>query len=375
VAPEIEKPEPETVAELIVTEPVPVELRVTDCVVAVLTDTLPKVRLDAPTLRVGTTAFNWIPKVSGVPPTLADNVAVCALVTEDTVAEKVAVFVPEVTVTDEGTVTAALLLDRFTAYPLLAAEALSATLQLSAPDPVKDAVVHVKAVSVGMPVPLSAIGVEAPLDELLARLSCPVTPPAREGLNCTVSVVDCPGFRVIGKLAPDREKPVPVMAAELMVSAAAPVELNVNVCVVGVLTATFPNAIAVALTASVGAATSTCTLKFSVTPPAVAVSVTLCAIETFAIVALKLALVAPSAMVTEAGIETAGLLLARFTTTPPLGAADERETVHGSVPGPATTRLQVRLLSVGGVGAVEMPVPLKRTMAVPFVTESLVTVN
>lgn len=229
MAPEIEKPSPETVAELIVTEPVPVEVTVTDCVVAVLTGTLPKFRVDAPILSVGTTAFNLIAKARGTPPTLAESVAVCVVATDETVAEKVALFAPEATVTDDGTVTAALVLDRVTAYPLPAAEALMVAVQLSAPDPVKDEVVHVKAVSVGKPLPLSAIEVEAPPAESLASVSCPVTPPAREGSNCTVSVIDWPGLKVAGKLAPDTEKPVPVSVAELMVTAAAPVELTVNV--------------------------------------------------------------------------------------------------------------------------------------------------
>ena len=88
---------------------------------------------------------------------------------------------------------------------------------------------HEKALSVGEPVPLRAIDVDEPLEELLAKTSCPVAPPARVGSNCTVRAVDWPGFKVIGKLAPDTEKPVPVSVAELMVSAAAPVELKVNV--------------------------------------------------------------------------------------------------------------------------------------------------
>ena len=98
-----------------VTEPVPVEVTVTVCVVAVLTGTLPKLRLDVPTLRVGTTPFNLIGKVRGVPPTLAERVVVCVVVTDETAAEKVALLAPEATVTDDGTVTAALLLERLTA--------------------------------------------------------------------------------------------------------------------------------------------------------------------------------------------------------------------------------------------------------------------
>jgi hypothetical protein len=46
------------VAELTVTEPLPVELKVTVCVVAVPTETLPKFRLDDPTLSVGVAPFN-----------------------------------------------------------------------------------------------------------------------------------------------------------------------------------------------------------------------------------------------------------------------------------------------------------------------------
>ena len=140
-------------------------------------------------------------------------------------------------------------------------------------------------------------------------------------------------------------------------------------------TATLPKAMVVALTASVGTATSTCRLKLWATPPAVAVSVTLCAAETLPTVALKVALVAPSATVTEEGNVTTELLLERFTATPPLGAAEEKEAVQGSVPGPVAAMLQVRLLSTGGFGKVETPVPLKPIVVVPFVVESLVTVN
>jgi hypothetical protein len=53
LAPEIEKPVPFTVAELTVTAAVPVELKVIDCVVAVFTDTLPKLTLEELRLSVG----------------------------------------------------------------------------------------------------------------------------------------------------------------------------------------------------------------------------------------------------------------------------------------------------------------------------------
>jgi len=49
-------------------------------------------------------------------------------------------------------------------------------------------------------------------------------------------------------------------------------------------------------------------------------------------VARKLALVAPSGTVTEAGTATAGLLLVRLTDMPPLGAGEFRVTEQVSVP-------------------------------------------
>ncbi len=54
--PEIVKPVPATVAALTVTADVPVEDRITVCVVAVLRLTLPNDMLDKLTLRVGTDA-------------------------------------------------------------------------------------------------------------------------------------------------------------------------------------------------------------------------------------------------------------------------------------------------------------------------------
>jgi hypothetical protein len=103
-----------------------------------------------------------------------------------------------------------------------------------------------------------------------------------------------------------------------------------------VFTVSFPNATLAALTFSAGVASSTCILKFSVIPPALAVRTTAGDPAPVETVALKLALVAPSATVTEAGTVTAALLLARLTVVPPLGAAAVSDTEHGTVPGPVT---------------------------------------
>jgi hypothetical protein len=90
-------------------------------------------------------------------------------------------------------------------------------------------------------------------------------------------------------------------------------------------------------------------------------------------VAVKPALVAPAAIVTDAGTATALLLLARFTVVAAVAAAVS-VTVQAVVPAPVTDPLlQVSALSVGVTGA--CPVPLKLMVAVeallPIVTDPL----
>ena len=60
------------------------------------------------------------------------------MLTDETVAVKLAVVEPAATVTEAGTVTAELLLARLTAKPPVGAAALSATVQVSVPAPVID---------------------------------------------------------------------------------------------------------------------------------------------------------------------------------------------------------------------------------------------
>ena len=64
--------------------------------------------------------------------------------------------------------------------------------------------------------------------------------PTDVGRNCTCNVIDCVGLSVTGKLLPTIAKPAPVMAAELTVTGAVPVEVSVNDCVVAVFTVTLP---------------------------------------------------------------------------------------------------------------------------------------
>jgi hypothetical protein len=365
---------PETVAELMVTDPVPVEVKVSDCVVAVLTATLPKARLDALTPSVDAAGVNCRPKVLEAPPPLAVSVAVCAVLTAEMVAEKLALVAPEATVAEDGTVTAELLLDKPTANPPLAAAALTVTVHASVPDPVIDELVQENAVSTGTPVPLKATVDEAPPEESLASVSCPVTAPAAEGSNWTVRVAAWPGLKLRGKLAPEIEKPAPVSVAELMVTAAAPVEVTVTVCVAGVLTATLPNATVAVLRLSVGVATFTWRLTFCDTPPAVAVNVTDWEVDTAATFALNVALVAPAATVTEPGTVTTVLLLLKLTAVPPLAAAVLSVTVQESVAGPTIELLAHVNVPSAGAGAAA-PVPLRLITALPLVAELLVIVS
>jgi hypothetical protein len=120
----------------------------------------------------------------------------------------------------------------------------------------------------------------------------------------------------------------------------------------------------------VGTEAPSCRAKVSVTLPAQAVSVTATPELTEDTVAVKLALVAPAATVTEAGTVTALLLLARLTAKPPVAAAVFRVTVQLSVPAPVIEPLvQLSPLSTG------TPVPLRPTTVEVPLEELLVNVS
>jgi hypothetical protein len=200
-----------------------------------------------------------------------------------------------------------------------------------------------------VPVPLRAIAVDAPVEELLVMVSWPEAAPAAVGLNCAVNDAVWPGFSVTGNVAPDTVKPVPVTVAALTVIGAVPVEVKVTDCVAGVLTTTLPNATLVALELRVDVTAFNFKAKLRETPPAVAVRVTVCVVATDTTVAVKAALVAFAGTVTVAGSVTAALLLARPTLSPPLGAAPFKVTVQASVP----VAVMVELLQASAVGVAE----------------------
>ena len=193
------------------------------------------------------------------------------------------------------------------------------------------------------------------------------------GSNCTFNVTDCVGFKVTGKVAPDTVKPVPVNAAELMVTGAVPLELSVTGNVVGVFSVTLPNARLAGLMVSVGTAAFNCRAKVFDTPPVLAVRVTDCAVVTEVTVAVNPALVAFAGTTTVAGTVTAVLLLLNPTLTPPLPAAELSVTVQLSLPAPVRDALvQDNELKVPDTA---VPVPLSPISAVPLVDELLLIVS
>jgi hypothetical protein len=76
---------------------------------------------------------------------------------------------------------------------------------------------------------------------VLVMVSCPLEAAVEAGSNCTVNTAAWPGFKVAGKLPPETENPVPLIASALMVTAAVPLEVTVTDLVTAVPTATLPN--------------------------------------------------------------------------------------------------------------------------------------
>jgi hypothetical protein len=156
------------------------------------------------------------------------------------------------------------------------------------------------------------------------------------------------GFRVRGKVAPETEKPVPLIPAAVTVTGAVPVEDRVTDCVAGEFCITLPKAMLVALMLSVGRPVFSCRPKVLATLLALAVTVAVCVVLNVETVAIKLAEVAPAATVKLAGTVTAELLLARLTVKPAVGAAMFSETLQLSVPAVVIDPLvQAKALKVG----------------------------
>ena len=172
--PQTEKPVPEIESELIVTAIVPLEVIVTDFVTAVPTATLPNDSDVADRVNAGVAAFSCKAKFCDEPFSFAVTVAVCAVLTEATVAVKAAVDAPAGTDTLAGTVTELLLLASDTPRPPVGAGPDKLTVHPSAREPVIELLVQDNALTVGVvvvPVPLKLTVAGVALFEMV---SCPV---------------------------------------------------------------------------------------------------------------------------------------------------------------------------------------------------------
>ena len=331
---------------------------------------MPKATLLAFTLSAGAEATSCSAKLLDPPFAVADRVAVCAVETDATVDVKLALVAPEATVTLAGRVTEVLLLVRLTAWPPVGAAAFRVTVQASEPAPVIEPLAQETVLTTALPVPLRLTTAVPFVVDVLEMVSWPVDVPATVGTNWMVNAAVWPGVRVVGKVIPDIVNPEPVSAAEFTTTATLPVEDRVTVCVEEELMATLPITTLLVLMLSVGTAATSCTAKLALPPFALAPRVAVCAVETEAAVAVKLALVAPAATVTVEGTVTAAFPLVRLTAWPPVGAAALRVTVQESVPAPVIDAFE----QATALGTLE-PVPLRETVAIPFALELLAMLN
>jgi hypothetical protein len=270
----------------------PDEVRVTDWAVAVLSRTAPNERVAALRVSAGVAGISCRDAVLVTPPAIAVMVTVWAAVTADAAALKAAVVAPLRMVTDDGTVTALLLPARLTVRPLVAGE-VRLTVQASVPAPMRDPTAQDTELSAGgiWPVAPRLTVAVAPAAALVVMVRVPAAAPAVAGSKFTCSVSACPGFRVIGRLSPDRANPVPFTEAPLMTSEAFPEEVTEFDRVAVVFTGTVPNAMEVALSAIPGVLPGvSCRISVAAYAPEVAVRVTVCGDDTAAIVAVNFSL-------------------------------------------------------------------------------------
>ena len=183
VTAEAEKPVPLTETPLTVTAAVPLEVRVTVCVVEPLTTTAPNAMLVALMVSAGVAAFNCRATLCEELPELALTVTDCAVVTAPTVAVNDALLAVAGTVTELGTVTALLLLVSATVTPPVGAVPDKVTVQESDSAPVIEVLPQETALTVGVaaePVPLRLTDA---LDALFEIVKVPVVEAALVGSN------------------------------------------------------------------------------------------------------------------------------------------------------------------------------------------------
>jgi hypothetical protein len=188
VAPEAMNPVPVSVALFTVTDDMPVEDKVSVCVASVLTSTLPKLTLDALTVRMDAAACSCIEKLCAVSPASAVRMTVCAAGTAVIIALKFALVAPAGIVTVAGTLTAALLLLSATVNPPLPAAEPSVTVHGSVSEPITVPFAQFNKLNVPrgaavVPVPDRLTTSEFALVASLETVNVPEANPIAEGLN------------------------------------------------------------------------------------------------------------------------------------------------------------------------------------------------
>ncbi|HUI58056.1 MAG TPA: hypothetical protein VLY04_23945 [Bryobacteraceae bacterium] len=281
-------------------------------------------------------------------PRVAVTVADCEVVKVPAVALNVAEVAPAATVTDTGTVNAALLLVNVTALPPVGAAWFSVTVQVL--EALGPRLVGLQASAV---IVVGAVKLIVALCELLPRVAVTVA-------GCEVVKVPVVALNV-AEVAPAATvtDAGTVTTVLLLVSATAlpPAGAAWFSVTVQVLEALGPRlaglqASAVTVVGAVRLIVALCELL-----PRVAVTVADCEVVKVPVVALNVAEVAPAATVTDAGTVTTVLLLVSATALPPVGAAWFSVTVQVlEALGPRLAGLQASAVTV--VGAVKLIVAL-----------------
>jgi hypothetical protein len=267
VAPDIVKPVPASVAELMVTGAVPVDVNVTGCVDAVFTVTLPNVKLAALIVNCGLGTAVPVPLRLTIAVLLVDESlwivswpaaapgaagSNCTSSVTDWLGFKVAgnetpeIVNPAPVRVPDLIVTGAVPVD------VNVRGCVDAVSTVTLPNVKLAALIVNCGLGTAVPVPLRLTTAVLFVDESLWILSWPASAPVLVGSKCTFTVTDWLGFKVTGKAAPDIVKAAPVSAAELMVTGAVPVDVNVTGCVDTVFNVTLPNVKLDALTVNCG---------------------------------------------------------------------------------------------------------------------------
>jgi hypothetical protein len=226
--------------------------------------------------------------------------------------------------TDAGTVKFALLLANVTEAPPLRAAAVSVIVQVELPAPVREAGLQVSPLtSTGASVTLTAAEVEAPFAvAVIVTGVAAVTLPAvavKVAVALPAATVTEPGMVNMALLS-ERATSNPPAGAALFKPRVQVVEAPDNTVAgeqLSVEGTIGPRRLSEAL---------------AVAPFRVAVSTAVLSVVTVATDAVKPAVDAPAATVTDAGSVTRALLSAKVTTVPPVGAAPVSATVHVADP-------------------------------------------